>query len=189
MSTAEAIEKHGFNVSLCPESSFTTEAFLEEALMDDVGNNNILIVTGEGGRKLLQEELEDRGASCYRVEVYRRELPLQAAKDVAIKVEKNAIDVLVVSSEELLENLLRLLQKVGQRLKHIPLVVSSDRLKAKAKALGFTGSIIVAENALNVTLLNALVKWHTKTEQIVVDEFDDPDDMDDIDDNEDFDDI
>jgi len=52
ISTAEAIEKHGFNVSLCPESSFTTEAFLEEPLMEDVGNNNVIIVTGQGGRKL-----------------------------------------------------------------------------------------------------------------------------------------
>ncbi len=179
ISTAEAIEKHGFNVSLCPESSFTTEAFLEEPLMEDVGNNNIVIVTGEGGRKLLQEELEERGAACYRIEVYRRELPIKAAQEVAVKVEKNAIDVLVVTSEELLENLLRLLQKVNSKLKSVPLVVSSDRLKVKAKALGFTHSIIVAENAVNATLLTALIKWHTKSgNAIEQDQFDDPDDFD-----------
>ena len=192
LSTAEALEKHNLNVSLCPESSFTTEAFLEEPLMDDVGNNNILIVTGQGGRKLLQEELEERGASCYRVEVYRRELPLQAAKDVAEKIELNVIDVLVVTSEELLENLIRLLQKVANKLKNIPLVVSSDRLKAKARSLGFTDPVIVAENAINVTLLSALVKWHTKTDPVVEDEFDEHDEDDDLDDDnddEDFDDI
>ncbi len=179
ISTAEAIEKHGFNVSLCPESSFTTEAFLEEPLMEDVGSNNIVIVTGQGGRKLLQEELEERGASCYRIEVYRRELPLKAAQEVAVKVEKNAVDVLLVTSEELLENLLRLLQKVNSKLKAVPLVVSSDRLKVKAKTLGFTNSIIVAENAVNATLLTALIKWHTKSgNTIVQDQFDDPDDFD-----------
>ncbi len=189
ISTAEAIEKHGFNVSLCPESSFTTEAFLEEPLMEDVGNNNVVIVTGQGGRKLLQEELEERGASCYRIEVYRRELPIKAAQDVAVKVEKNAIDVLVVTSEELLENLLRLLQKVDSKLKSVPLVVSSDRLKVRAKALGFTDSIIVAENAINATLLSALIKWHTKSgPSIEQDEFDDPDDYDN-DNDEDFDEL
>ena len=188
LSTAEAIEKHGLTVSLCPESSFTTEAFLEEPLMEDVGNNNVLIVTGQGGRKLLQEELEERGANCYRVEVYRRELPIKAAQDVATKVDKNAIDVLVVTSEELLDNLMRLLQKVVTKLKSIPMVVSSDRLKVKAKSLGFHDSVIVAESAINVTLLNALVKWHTKSEPTIKDEFDEPDDMDDVD-NEDFDDI
>ena len=187
ISTAEAIEKHGFNVSLCPESSFTTEAFLEEPLMEDVGNNNVVIVTGQGGRKLLQEELEERGASCYRIEVYRRELPIKAAQDVAVKVGKNAIDVLVVTSEELLENLLRLLQKVDSKLKSFPLVVSSDRLKVRAKALGFTDSIIVAENAINATLLSALIKWHTKSgPSIEQDEFDDPDDFND---DEDFDEL
>lgn len=187
ISTAEAIEKHGFNVSLCPESSFTTEAFLEEPLMEDVGNNNVVIVTGQGGRKLLQEELEERGASCYRIEVYRRELPIKAAQDVAVKVGKNAIDVLVVTSEELLENLLRLLQKVDSKLKSVPLVVSSDRLKVRAKALGFTDSIIVAENAINATLLSALIKWHTKSgPSIEQDEFDDPDDFND---DEDFDEL
>jgi uroporphyrinogen-III synthase len=186
LSTAEAIEKNGLVVSLCPESSFTTEAFLEEPLMDDVGNNNVLIITGEGGRKLLQEELEERGASCYRVEVYRRELPIKAAQEVAVKVDKNAIDVLVVTSEELLENLMRLLQKVVQKLRAIPLVVSSDRLKVKAKSLGFSETVIVAENAINVTLLSALVKWYTKTDHRPKDKFDDPDELDDAD--EDFDD-
>ena len=190
ISTAEAIEKHGFNVSLCPESSFTTEAFLEEPLMEDVGNNNVIIVTGQGGRKLLQEELEERGASCYRIEVYRRELPIKAAQEVAVKVEKNALDVLVVTSEELLENLLRLLQKVNVKLKSVPLVVSSDRLKAKAKALGFTDTIIVAENAINTTLLSALIKWHTKSgNNTVQDKFDDPDDFNDLDADEDFDEL
>ena len=179
ISTAEAIEKHGFNVSLCPESSFTTEAFLEEPLMEDVGNNNIVIVTGQGGRKLLQEELEERGAGCYRIEVYRRELPIKAAQEVAVKVENNAVDVLVVTSEELLENLLRLLQKVNTKLKSVPLVVSSDRLKVKAKAMGFTNTVIVADNAVNATLLSALIKWHTKSgNTIEQDEFDDPDDFD-----------
>jgi len=162
LSTAEALEKLGLHVSLCPESSFTTEAFLEEPLMEDVGNNNVLIVTGEGGRKLLQEQLEERGASCYRVEVYRRELPIKAAQEVAIKVDKNSIDVLVVTSEELLENLLRLLQKVVTKLRNVPLVVSSDRLKARAKALGFVSSVIVADSAVNATLLAALIKWHSK---------------------------
>ncbi|MBT8141882.1 MAG: uroporphyrinogen-III synthase [Gammaproteobacteria bacterium] len=182
-STAEALEKHGLTVSLCPESSFTTEAFLEEPLMEDVGNNNVLIVTGKGGRKLLQEELEERGASCYRLEVYRRELPLKAAQDVAVKVKDNAIDVLVVTSEELLENLMRLLQKVVDKLRSIPLVVSSDRLKVRAKALGFNNSVIVADNAINVTLLSALVKWHTKTESSKDDLFTIEDDSDADDEN------
>ncbi len=164
LSTAEAMEKAGLTVSLCPEESFTTESFLEEPLMDDVANNNIIIVTGKGGRKLLQDELEERGASCHRVEVYRRELPLKNAQEVAQKI--NSIDVLLVTSEELLDNLLKLLQKVGQKLKNLPLVVSSERLKSKAKAFGFTNSLIVAESAMNTAILDALVKWHTKSTRL-----------------------
>jgi len=97
---------------------------------------------------------------------------------VAVKVDKNAIDVLVVTSEELLENLLKLLQKVNVKLKSVPIVVSSDRLKVKAKTLGFTNSIIVADNAVNATLLSALIKWHTKSgNSSKQDIFDDPDDF------------
>jgi len=166
LSTAEAMEKTGLTVSLCPEESFTTESFLEEPLMDDIANNNIIIVTGKGGRKLLQEELEDRGASCHRVEVYRRELPLKNAQEVAQKVGANSIDVLLVTSEELLDNLLKLLKKVATKLKNLPLVVSSDRLKNKAKAFGFSNSLIVAESAMNTAILDALVKWHTKSARL-----------------------
>jgi len=166
LSTAESMEKAGLTVSLCPEESFTTESFLEEPLMDDVANNNIIIVTGKGGRKLLQDELEERGASCYRVEVYRRELPLKNAQEVALKVGKNNIDVLLVTSEELLENLLKLLQKVGNKIKQLPMVVSSDRLKSKARSFGFTSSLIVAESALNTAILAALEKWHTKSSRL-----------------------
>jgi len=136
---------------------------------------------------MLEEELEERGASCYRIEVYRRELPLKAAQEVAVQVEKNAIDVLLVTSEELLENLLRLLQKVNVKLKSVPLVVSSDRLKVKAKSLGFTDSIIVAENAVNATLLSALIKWHTKSGgPAPLEKFDDTDDLSDFNDDGEF---
>lgn len=121
-STAEGLRAAGLKVSL-PEI-YSSEGVLALPEFQAIRGESILIVRGEGGRALLAEALEQRGAIVEYFEVYRRAfLPL------APKISGDAI---WITSEMVLRHL-----AVHLPRQEILLLLASSRLAAVAKDLGF----------------------------------------------------
>jgi uroporphyrinogen-III synthase len=134
--TGAALAAAGFEQVLAPEAGASSEALLAIAELQAVQGQRALIVTGEGGRGLLEEQLAERGAQVERADVYRR-VPLPYPPEAVASAVRRS-DVIVITSGEALDHLLRLVPENAKRtLLRRPLVVPAARVVEKARAWGF----------------------------------------------------
>jgi len=147
--TAQVLEKYG--KILHPPQDFTSEGLLKMQLFQEVKNKNIALFSGEGGRETLFETLQQRGANIQKIAVYQRVIP---TLDLPDHLEE--VDYIVASSGETLENLFIMLGNPAW-LRDKPWVVMSDRLAAFAKTRGISACCVVAPQADDAGLLNALI--------------------------------
>lgn len=156
--TAKALNAFGLIVNAVPEQGFNSEALMAMAEFQQVQGQRIVCVRGVGGRELLAETLRSRGAQVDYLEVYQR-VP-STVDPMAFKalIEKNAPDVITVSSGEALSTLIEKLETESLRtlLLAIPLVVISDRLRLLAMALGFK-RIAVSGDPSDAAVLKTII--------------------------------
>ncbi len=153
--TARALETVGLDPTLVPESRFDSEGLLALPALQDVAGWRILIVRGDGGRELLRQTLEARGAQVEYVEVYRRRIPQRNPANL-IRNWDSLVDVVTVTSGQILDNLFTLLGEEGAPLlQRTPLVVPGRRGAELAAARGCK-RVIVARSAMDADMLAAL---------------------------------
>lgn len=76
--TAVVLERAGLTVTV-PERA-DSEGLLSLPALQDIAGQRLLVFRGQGGRELLRETLQARGAEVMVIELYRRELPAQASR-------------------------------------------------------------------------------------------------------------
>jgi uroporphyrinogen-III synthase len=153
--TAHTLEAVGLEPTLVPDSRFDSEGLLALPALQDVAGWHILIVRGDGGRELLRQTLEARGAQVEYVEVYRRRIPQRNPANL-IRNWDSLVDAVTVTSGQILDNLFTLLGEEGAPLlQRTPLVVPGRRVAELAAARGCE-RVIVARSALDADMLAAL---------------------------------
>ncbi|WP_457671185.1 uroporphyrinogen-III synthase [Thiolapillus sp.] len=156
--TAASLEEHGLPATLVPGQRFDSEGLLAQDALADMRGRRVLIIRGRGGRELLKQELEKRGAKVGYAEVYERRLPRRNA-DNLVRGWEQMVDVVTVTSSAILDNLLQLLGPEGkEKLCRTPLVVLSERTAAHARALGCR-QVLVAEQAGDRGILQTLCQF------------------------------
>jgi uroporphyrinogen-III synthase len=138
-----------------------SESLLElpELQSEFVQNKRILIVRGVGGRELLADGLKARGALVDYAEVYARCLPEYESQECHEIWQDIKPDAIIVSSNEGLENLLKLtLEEDKKSLFDTPLVVMSIRNAERAKEMGFTMDIGTAKRKSDEGLVSVLLE-------------------------------
>jgi len=135
--TARALQAHGRGEVIVPEDAADSEALLRVPQLQDVQAQHVLIVRGEGGRGLLAETLEQRGAHVRRAECYRRARPSGNAGELLEQWQAGGIDAVVAMSAQTLDNLWELIGENGHKLLLItPLFVPHPRIAAVAMRYG-----------------------------------------------------
>ncbi len=159
--TAKALANYGVRVNLLPESSFNSQGLLQTSEMHSVEGQNFLIVRGVGGLNDLAEEIKIRGGRVTYLEVYTRQKPAQQNIDLCPLVRDKLLDVLTITSNEILQNLVEMVdESIKEPLKSIPLVVISERIKKLAGRMGFKLAI-VAEQATDAAIVDAVIAIST----------------------------
>ncbi len=156
--TARALAGAGLEVALVPERDYRSEGLLAlEALAPArLAGRTVLLVKGSGGRELLARELAARGARVVTAEVYRRVRPGPEGEQ-RLRAALARTDIAVVTSVEGLENLVAMAGAEGhRRLAGLDLVVASERVAARARALGVGRAVRVAAQVSDSALLAAL---------------------------------
>lgn len=153
--TASLLRAHGLEV-LTPGEEMTSEGLLALARLQAVAGDRILIVKGEGGRSTLRDELSLRGARVEELACYRRSCPPLAPGELAGRLQRWGIGIILLSSGEGLANLLALLEpEEFSKLRHLALIVPSARVADAARQAGFD-HIVTADNASDAAMLAAL---------------------------------
>ena len=154
--------KHALSRTVITNSGTNSESLLEnEALnADAVSGKNIIIFRGQGGRELLATTLRQRGAKVDFAEVYRRDCP-QYDSDFINKIwTLNIPDVVIVTSNNGLENLFSLVNNEQRNLLlSKQLVVMGRRMLDFSVEFGFAKTPIFTEESDDEGILKLIVKW------------------------------
>lgn len=143
--SARAIARFGVTHIITPGGGrFDSEALLSrpEFAADAIRDKRVAIFRGDGGRELLGETLEARGAQVERIACYRRGRPDIDAAPLLALLAQGAVDALTVTSSEGLRNLVAMVG--AAELKAVPLFVAHQRIAEEARRMGFAEAVITA---------------------------------------------
>lgn len=134
--TGEAMSDWGLNLTVGQQGS-TSETLLDHPLLQDVADQRILIMRGEGGRETMADTLRERGAQVDYLELYRRVKPATDPRPLLALLDQPDSPILTVTSGDGLRNLMALAGNRLHRLLQCPLLVISGRLAEFARTQGF----------------------------------------------------
>lgn len=164
--TAAALEHAGIAVNVIPQGRFDSESLLALAELQDMSGKRVIIFRGEGGRELLGNSLRERGAQVEYAETYRRVMPDEKPDEVLRYWESGRINITIVTSGEILVNLITLIGESGKHLLfHTPLVVISERIAQQARDMGFMSTIMVSREMSDAAIMESLYQWVAQGKQ------------------------
>lgn len=160
-STARVLQQHQIPVET-PLQSYDSEGLLDLSSLQRVAGEKVLIFAGKGGRKLLEDALEQRGASVDRCDLYERRTTAEYAEGIQALLSEGDLDVVVVHSGELLLCLLNVVApEYHQKLRSLPLLVPGKRVAEMALNQGFKEPV-VANSALPSDMVSAILEWYSE---------------------------
>jgi len=155
--TARALRNSGFGVVISPKGRHDSESLLALDELKSVDGRKILIFRGQGGRELLREALESRGAHVTYVECYRRTRPAADAAPLLHAWALGEIQAVSVLSAETLENFVAMIGPEGEaHLSQTVLVVPHEAIATRSLAGRFARVIISSLDAGMVPALASL---------------------------------
>ncbi|MDO6459268.1 uroporphyrinogen-III synthase [Granulosicoccaceae sp. 1_MG-2023] len=162
--TADALAAAGRAADLRPDQQFCTEGLLATDALRDVAGKRIALLCGDKGRKVLRNTLRERGAQVDELIVYQSSAPHYSEDHVCALLQSSKPDVICLTSNQALENLLQLSDKsCHASLLQTPLIVNSHRCSTLARQKGFRGAIVIANTPGDQGQLAGLLQWYTNS--------------------------
>lgn len=156
--TVAELKKAGVREIISPESGFDSEALLALLPLDEMAGKRVVIFRGNGGRELLSEALQSRGANVTHFACYRRKLPPGDMRVLLALSESGGLQACVATSAEIVSNLFEMAGEAARsRLCQTPMFVPHARVAATAFA-GGVRTLFVA-GAGDIALMRALLSW------------------------------
>ena len=161
MGTAKTLMRHGIRVHVMPDEA-NSEHFIDLDTLQNITQQRIALIKGRNGRELIAQHVMERGAQLIELEVYQRTCPHINKKHAQTLWENNRVDMIVITSQEIMDNLFFLFgPHAKQWLCGKPFVVISERLAQSAHELGVKTVITTRYGSLLNTLKNYLNKDRT----------------------------
>jgi uroporphyrinogen-III synthase len=157
--TADMLRAQGVRRVLTPQEGADSEALLALPELQQVQGWSVVVFRGVGGRELLADALQARGAQVAYVECYRRVVPVLDPAPVRAALAAGTLDAIVAASAEGVRNLQHMLGAECQALLgRVPLVVTHAHIQAAARTLGFERVHLAADAHDGV--VDALARLH-----------------------------
>ena len=173
--TAEYGQQAGLSIETLSAQKFDSENLLAHAAIQQVNGLNMLLVKGEGGRKLIAQTLLERGARVATLEVYKR-VPAVFCQNEWGQFLKSPQPNLLLTSLDSWQSLKQHLQNYYAEILNTDLsqnkpffsahfwqqitqvVVMSERIKAALQQQGCTVPIKVVATQSNAGIIAAISK-------------------------------
>ena len=124
-------------------STADSEHLLQLGALQEVKNQTILLIKGEGGRMNITKTLLERGAHLISLAVYRTILPNTLQKQVYSLWHDNQVDIILFTSQQAMQNIFTIFGKAAHSwLCSKPCMVISERLAEAAFILGMRTIIV-----------------------------------------------
>ena len=120
------------------DRGYDSEALLSLPQLQDIIDQKILIMRGQGGREKLAEVLQQRGAKVEYADLYSRQAPGYTSDEISSTIGTEKIAGVLITSGEALQNFTALLCTGRPQLFNTLIVVPSQRIARIAAGLGYT---------------------------------------------------
>ena len=158
-----ALARFGFTQVIAPSLRFDSEGLLALPELQPMAGRRVVIFRGDGGRQLLGDTLQARGASVEYVSCYRRANPHGDLTPLTDLWARRQCVALTVTSSEGLRNLYEMLDGDGrQALARTPLFVPHQRIAEEAGKLGLTQ--LIATPGGDEGLVAGLIAYFSRDE-------------------------
>lgn len=160
--TAGRLRELGVKDVHTPKSEFSSEGLLKIPGLSahEIAGKRVLIMRGAGGRELLAQALQQRGARVEYCEVYARVVPPTRLAEVLRASKIAAPDIAIITSPEALTNLADKIDQEGLNVMYdVPLMVAGERTAQEVERLGFTLDPVMVDNPGDRSIVEALVRW------------------------------
>lgn len=139
--TAETLASYGVEKVLIPQGRFDSEALLSMDALQNMQGKQVMIVRGIGGREVLANTLQARGAKVTFAECYQRTNPQTDCQMIQTKFEQGQCQVIVVTSSEAMRNLIAMVDPDELMLgkswfKLLKICVNHQRVAEEAQRYG-----------------------------------------------------
>jgi uroporphyrinogen-III synthase len=151
--TAKELQQYSSSPVITP-SSPDSEHVLRLSQLNQIKQENILLVKGEGGRGLLEKELNCRGCKLTIFDVYKRCPSKISEEKINSLWRNNQVNIILFTSGEAIQHLVKVISTQGLVwLYQIPCIVISKRLADISDELGIKNTFIVKyENIVEFVL-------------------------------------
>ncbi len=160
LGSEEEIRSIGVKHVISPGARSGSEALIQLTGLqsESILGKKILIVRGDAGRGLLKQELECRGAIVKYAEIYTRVIPDLAAERVKNIWQHESPDIIVVTSNQGLYNLIKMIPEIyHDQLFGADIVAMSKRIAEAARKAGFNNKVEVSKLQTDQGLYDAVV--------------------------------
>ncbi|WP_006786677.1 uroporphyrinogen-III synthase [Thiorhodospira sibirica] len=158
--SAQALERFGYMVSICPPGGFDSEALLALDALQAVAGKQVVIFRGEGGRELMAQTLTARGATVTFAEIYKRVSPDVDMAPLRQRWSRGEVNLVTITSAEGLRNLYEMLDPLMRTwLASTDMLVGHERIAAVALQLGMKKHPWVAADPSDESMFAALLQW------------------------------
>ncbi len=135
--TQRALRARGIDNVFAPETASGASALLDTPWITAASPRNALIVRGEGGREELARGLAALGSRVDYAECYRRARPETDVSDILSQWRMGRVRAVIVTSSEILDNLIAILGAEGlPLLRATPVFTHHARIAEAARAHG-----------------------------------------------------
>lgn len=162
--TDRTLAAYGRAADIRPHDRFSSERLLAEPALQNVSGKRVALFCADQGRKTLRDTLRERGARVDEYIIYESAVPAYPAGHVCSLLQHNKPDVICLTSNQGVENLLKLTDNPClESLLQTPLIVNSDRCSTLASQKGFRAAIVVAGTPGDQGQLEGLLQWYTNS--------------------------
>ncbi len=157
--TASVMQQLSIDSALS-DQGVDSEALLVLPSLQAIQQQRVLLIKGKGGRSLIQQTLESRGADVTVCCVYERIEPAYHAQDVEQLIKDQGVTTIIATSGEIASNLLEYID--GTMAANLQLIVPSERVALLQQNQQWA-DIFVAEGASDQAILKCIQRYILKT--------------------------
>ena len=155
--TADALKPLGIKIDFCPNDIFNSEALLAMPEFSAYcAGKKIAIMRGQGGRDLLRNALQKKGAVVDYLNTYQRVCPQKSLKVLEQYAKQGELDVILLTSGTSVANFFDLAQNANW-INQLTLMLGSPRMQQKIPD-SFQGNLLIAEDPSDETLYKKLTE-------------------------------
>ncbi|KWW15918.1 MULTISPECIES: uroporphyrinogen-III synthase [Peribacillus] len=164
--TEVALKRYGYEADFVP-SEFVAEGFVSEFITILEPGTRVLLAKGNLARSVIAEAINEGGASCDEVIIYRTVLPASSEQELVHLIKNHAIDIITFTSSSTVNHFLQIMEshELGTYIDRIVIACIGPIAAKTAVKHGLSVDVcpdVYTTDAMVADIIHFIMKRNTK---------------------------